>query len=67
MECNIKNFNTIDNSICLIILDLTRPWLIKKSFIKWVKFVEDIFGELISKLPHDKQMEIKENGKKQSF
>ena len=30
----------ISNSICLIIVDLSRPWLIKESLIKWCKFIK---------------------------
>ena len=55
---------TILNSICLIMVDLSRPWLVKQSLLKWVELVKEIFGELISKLPEDKQNEMKENGKK---
>ena len=54
----------IINSICLIIADLSRPWLIKQSLIKWAKFVQETFTEIISKFPEDRQNQIKENGKK---
>jgi hypothetical protein len=54
----------IINSICLIIVDLSRPWLVKSSLIKWTKFIQEIFGEIISKFPEDRQKQIKENGKK---
>ena len=54
----------IVNSICLIMVDLSRPWLVKQSLLKWVELVKEIFGELLSKLPEDKQNEMKENGKK---
>ena len=54
----------IINSICLIIADLSRPWLIKQSLIKWAKFVQETFSEIISKFPEDRQNQIKENGKK---
>ena len=54
----------IVNSICLIMVDLSRPWLVKQSLLKWVELIKEIFGELISKLPEDKQNEMKENGKK---
>jgi dynein light intermediate chain 1 len=53
----------ISNSICLIIVDLSRPWLIKESLIKWCKFIKEIFDEIISKFPEDKQNEIRDNGK----
>lgn len=45
-------------------VDLSRPWLLKQSLLKWVKFVKEVFDELISKLPEDKQGELRENGKK---
>ena len=54
----------IINSICLIFVDLSRPWLIKDSLTKWCSFVKEIFGDIISKFPEDKQNEIKDNGKK---
>ena len=44
-------------------VDLSRSWLIKSTLIKWIKFINEIFSEIISKLPEDKQQEIKENGK----
>ena len=55
------------NSIILIMVDLSRPWLIKQSLIKWVNFVKEIFNDLMSKFPEDKQDEIKENGKKKNI
>ena len=57
----------IVNSICLIMVDLSRPWLVKQSLIKWVELVKEIFGDLISKLPEDKQNEMKENGKQNIY
>ena len=56
----------IVNSICLIMADLSRPLLIKQSIIKWVKFVQEVFSEIISQFPEDKQNQIKENGKKKN-
>ena len=50
--------------MCLIMADLSRPWLIKSTLLKWTKFINEIFSEIISKFPEDKQQEIKENGKK---
>ena len=58
------NPGNIANSICIIIADLSRPWLVKQTLLKWIKFIKEIFNELISKFPEDKQNEIKENGKK---
>jgi len=54
----------ITNCICLIVVDLSRPWLIKESLEKWIKFIQETFSQLIAKLPEDKQEELKENGKK---
>ena len=58
------NPENLVNSICLILVDLSRPWLIKESLTKWCNFIKEILNEMISKLPEDKQKEIKENGKK---
>ena len=55
------------NSICLIIADLSRPWLIKQSLLKWAKFIKEIFDEIISKFPQDKQFEIRKNSKNNNF
>ena len=54
----------IVHSICIIIADLSRPWQIKQTLLKWTKFIQEVFNEIISKFPEDKQNEIKENGKK---
>jgi hypothetical protein len=53
----------IIHGICLIMVDLSRPWLLKQSLDKWIKFVQEVFAQLISKLPDDKQEEVKQNGK----
>ena len=55
------------NSICLIICDLSRPWMIKDSLIKWTKLIEESFGELIKKLPESVQKKIKDNGKNKNI
>jgi hypothetical protein len=36
---------------------------LKQSLEKWIKFVQEVFAQLISKLPDDKQEEVKQNGK----
>jgi len=51
----------IIHGICLIMVDLSRPWLLKQSLEKWIKFVQEVFAQLISKLPDDKQEEVKQN------
>ena len=54
----------IINSMCLIIADLSKPMLIKSTLLKWTKFINEVFSDIISKFSEDKQKEIKENGKK---
>ena len=53
----------INNIMCLIVIDLARPWKIKESINKWTKFIEEIFK--------DEQTNIKEimqkNGKKNIY
>ena len=51
------------NSICLIITDLSRPWMIKDSLIKWTNIIQETFGELIKNLPPKVQEKIKEKSK----
>ena len=51
------------NSICLIITDLSRPWMIKDSLIKWTNIIQETFGELIKNLPPKVQKKIKEKSK----
>ena len=63
----LLNSENIVNSICLIIVDLSRPWLIKQSLTKWCNFIKEIFNEMIKKLPEDKQNEIKDTGKKNNI
>ena len=58
----IKPENII-NSVCLIMVDLSRPWLIKSDLIQWTNFIKEVFGNLCEKLPEEKQKLIKENGK----
>lgn len=55
------------NSICLIVTDLSRPWMIKDSLNKWIQLIQETFGELIKKLPEKMQNKIKENGKKKIY
>lgn len=50
----------IINSICLIMVDLSRPWLIKENLIKWTNFVKEVFENLIQNLPEEKQKQLKE-------
>ena len=51
------------NSICLIITDLSRPWMIKDSLIKWTNIIQETFGELIKNLPPKVQEKIKKKSK----
>ena len=56
--------NDLMNSICLIVTDLSRPWMIKESLIKWTNLIQEAFDELIKKLDENLQNKIKDNGKK---
>ena len=52
------------NSICLIVVDYSTPWTIKKSLEKWTDFIYKSFGKLIIKFPFDFQKEIRKKSKK---
>ena len=53
----------INNIMCLIVVDLGRPWKIKESINKWTKFIEDIFkGEEMN----NKEI-MQKNGKNKNF
>lgn len=58
----VKPTNII-KSMCIVIVDLSRPWLIMDTLKKWCNFINDTFSELLLKLKTDKQTELKENGK----
>ena len=45
--------NDLLNSICLIVTDLSRPWMVKESLIKWTNLIQETFDELIKKLPEN--------------
>ena len=51
------------NSICLIVVDYSRPWLIMKSIEKWTKFYYDVFSTLILKLDFNVQNKLREKSK----
>lgn len=48
--------------ICLIVVDLSRPWTIKESIMKWTNFIYDNFSALLLKFPFEKQQELREQG-----
>ena len=50
--------NDLMNSICLIVTDLSRPWMIKESLIKWTNLIQETFDELIKKLDENLQNKI---------
>ena len=62
----VKPENLI-NSVCLIVVDYSRPWNIINSLTKWSKFAFDIFGKLVSKLPLNVLEKIMKQGKKINF
>jgi hypothetical protein len=50
----------INNIMCLIVVDLARPWKIKESINKWTAFIQEVFKDEQSDI-----MEImQKNGKK---
>jgi hypothetical protein len=53
----------IMKSMCLIVLDLTRPNEMKKSLTKWLTYAYNVINKLLIKLPYDKQTEIRNKGK----
>lgn len=52
------------NSICLIVVDYSRPWLIIQSIEKWANFYYDTFSALLLKLSFDVQTELRNKSKK---
>ena len=62
----VKPENLI-NSVCLIVVDYSRPWNIINSLTKWSKFAFDIFGKLVPKLPLNVLEKIMKQGKKINF
>jgi hypothetical protein len=50
-------------SMCIIILDLTRPNKMKKTLIKWLTYVYNVINKLLIKLLFDKQTEFRNKGK----
>ena len=59
--------NNILKSICLIVVDYSRPWNVINSLRKWSDFIYDIFGKFIVKFPFDIQTEIRKKSKKIFF
>ena len=59
----VKPENLI-NSVCLIVVDYSRPWNIINSLTKWCEFAYSIFGELITKLPWNMQNNLRKQSKK---
>ena len=54
-------------SICLVVVDYSRPWTIKASLEKWADFIFKTFGKLIVKFPFEFQNEIRKKSKKIYF
>ena len=62
----VKPQNII-NSICLIVVDYSRPWNIINSLKRWCDFAFEISGKLLNKLPLDKQNGLRAKSKKIHF
>ena len=54
-------------SVCLIVVDYSRPWNIIDSLKKWCDFIYDIFGKLITKLAFNVQTQLRKQSKKIIF
>jgi len=64
---NLVKPQYIINSICLIVVDYSRPWNIINSLEKWSDFAYNTFGELITKLPLNMQNNLRKQSKKINF
>ena len=64
---NLVKPQNIINSICLIVVDYSRPWKIINSLKRWCDFAYSIFGDLILKLPLDMQNYMRKQSKKINF
>ena len=51
------------NSICLIVVDYSRTWLIMQSIEKWANFYYDTFSALILKLSFNVQTDLRNKSK----
>ena len=60
---NLVKPKNILKSVCLIVVDYSRPWNIINSLRKWSDFIYDIFGKLIVKFPFDIQTQIRKQSK----
>jgi len=47
-------------SICIIVLDLSRPWSLKESLKKWLNYIDDTFSPILANFEKEKQLEAKE-------
>ena len=59
---NLIRNDYLVKAICLIVVDLSRPWTIKESLKKWTEFAYDTFSNLILKFPLKKQEELRNQG-----
>ena len=51
------------NSICVIVLDLSRPWSLKESLKKWLNYIDETFSPILATFEKEKQMDAKEKMK----
>ena len=50
-------------SLCLVIVDYSRPWTICKSLKRWADFIYEAFGKLLLKFSFDVQNQIRKKSK----
>ena len=48
------------NSICIIVLDLSRPWSLKESLKKWLNYIDETFSPILANFEKEKQTDAKE-------
>ena len=58
----VKQKNIL-KSVCLIVVDYSRPWTIINSLSKWCDFIYEIFGKLILNFPFNIQTELRKRSK----
>lgn len=60
---------SILKSMCLIVVDLTKPWTIKENLKRWSNFIYDVASQLIlnTKISLEQQEEIKQKSKNKLY
>lgn len=51
---------TLLKAMCIVVVDLSKPWEIIESLKKWTNFIYDCFSNLFLKFPYEKQQELRD-------